>query len=64
MPKGTVPGDRVFRFRSRARKLNKKWKPFILRDIRSTPYRWSYSGESIVTLRYLRPGDGKHSSSV
>ncbi|KAJ2926906.1 hypothetical protein H1R20_g10168, partial [Candolleomyces eurysporus] len=42
----TIPGDDVFEFRSRAKKLLDKWKPFILRDVLrdslASPYIWRY----------------------
>ncbi|KAJ2926905.1 hypothetical protein H1R20_g10169, partial [Candolleomyces eurysporus] len=42
----TIPGDNVFEFRFRAKKLLYKWKPFILRDVLrdslADPYIWKY----------------------
>ncbi|KAJ3515393.1 hypothetical protein NMY22_g14462 [Coprinellus aureogranulatus] len=49
---GTVPGDGIFRFRKRARDLCEKWKPFLLRDHRSSPYRLSSTATRVAaTLR-------------
>ncbi|RXW21267.1 hypothetical protein EST38_g4593 [Candolleomyces aberdarensis] len=46
LPPNTIPGDDVLEFRSRAKKLLDKWKPFIMRDILrdslASPYIWRY----------------------
>ncbi|KAJ2930677.1 hypothetical protein H1R20_g6418, partial [Candolleomyces eurysporus] len=51
MPSGRVLGDRVFHFRSRGGALLEKWKPFLLKDIRSFPYRWSHCANGVAFLR-------------
>ncbi|KAF5335519.1 hypothetical protein D9611_012120 [Ephemerocybe angulata] len=35
-------GDRLLRFQSRTKKLLNKWKPYLLRDVRASPYVWRY----------------------
>lgn len=55
---GVIPGDNGFKFRSRAKKLCKKWKPFIIRDIRAFPYRWKFDGHQ-VNIRWHPPSHGK-----
>ncbi|KAF5337259.1 hypothetical protein D9611_002996 [Ephemerocybe angulata] len=48
---GRVPGDHIFRFRYRAGKLCKKWKPFLIRD--AQPYVWSHIGEGTASIRWI-----------
>ncbi|RXW17288.1 hypothetical protein EST38_g8564 [Candolleomyces aberdarensis] len=50
MPYELIPGDDVFKFRSRAKKLLDKWKPSILRDSLASPYIWRY-GRGASTSR-------------
>ncbi|KAJ3549645.1 hypothetical protein NMY22_g795 [Coprinellus aureogranulatus] len=40
--------------RQRAQELLKKWKPYLLTDFRSSPYRWCYVDESTSRIRYVR----------
>ncbi|KAJ3538281.1 hypothetical protein NMY22_g5232 [Coprinellus aureogranulatus] len=40
--------------RQRAQELLKKWKPHLLTDFRSSPYRWCYVDESTSRIRYVR----------
>ncbi|KAF6748585.1 hypothetical protein DFP72DRAFT_1049537 [Ephemerocybe angulata] len=56
-PAGSVPGDRIFKFRQRAKALCDKWKPFLVRDIRSFPYRWIYTTPGEAILRYHDPSN-------
>ncbi|KAF6748605.1 hypothetical protein DFP72DRAFT_916430 [Ephemerocybe angulata] len=50
MEGGKIPGDRVFRFRSRAKRLLAKWKPFLLRDARK--YRWCHYSDGTARMRW------------
>ncbi|KAJ3506991.1 hypothetical protein NMY22_g17075 [Coprinellus aureogranulatus] len=52
---GRIPGDRLFRFRSRAAKLCEKWKPFLLRD--SKPYYWCFTVEETASMRWTPSED-------
>ncbi|KAF5337015.1 hypothetical protein D9611_002946 [Ephemerocybe angulata] len=55
---GTIPGDRVFLYRWRARRLLNKWKPFLLRDARR--FRWCYYyTEGILTLKWGTVWNGR-----
>ncbi|KAF5337027.1 hypothetical protein D9611_002961 [Ephemerocybe angulata] len=56
-PAGSIPGDRIFRFRQRAKALCDKWKPFMVRDVRSFPYRWIYTTPGEAILRYYDPSN-------
>lgn len=49
---GRIPGDSLFRFRSRAGKLCKKWKPFLVRE--AHPYVWSHGGKANASIRWHR----------
>ncbi|KAF5337260.1 hypothetical protein D9611_002997 [Ephemerocybe angulata] len=51
--RGQVPGDPLFQFRSRAGKLLKKWKPFLIRDVNS--YTWGHAGKDITCMKWI-PG--------
>ncbi|TEB05133.1 hypothetical protein FA13DRAFT_1274130 [Coprinellus micaceus] len=57
---GRIPGDRVFRFRSRASKLCEKWKPYLLRD--AEPYYWCFYGEATASMRW-KPSDCSEDTS-
>ncbi|RXW21266.1 hypothetical protein EST38_g4592 [Candolleomyces aberdarensis] len=54
-PRNIIPGDKVFEFRCRAKKLLDKWKPFIMRDILHdslvSPYIWRYERDQARLLR-------------
>ncbi|KAJ2926911.1 hypothetical protein H1R20_g10161, partial [Candolleomyces eurysporus] len=57
MSSNLIPGDDVFEFRSRAKKLLDKWKPFILRDTLASPYTWRYHGSGWARLVCRAPLD-------
>jgi hypothetical protein len=50
---GEIPGDRVYRFRGRARNLCAKWKPLILPSYQADEYRWCYVKEGSARFRYI-----------
>ncbi|KAF6748601.1 hypothetical protein DFP72DRAFT_916413 [Ephemerocybe angulata] len=55
MKTGSVPGDRLFHFRYRAKKLLKRWKPFLLRDARR--YRWCHYARGTACLKWGTSAD-------
>ncbi|TEB28949.1 hypothetical protein FA13DRAFT_1793446 [Coprinellus micaceus] len=54
---GVIVGDRVFRFRTRARKLLSKWKPSILRDTRRFGHRWCQYNEGDLSLKWNKASE-------
>ncbi|KAF6748602.1 hypothetical protein DFP72DRAFT_916418 [Ephemerocybe angulata] len=54
---GTIPGDRIFHFRSRAKKLLATWRPLLLRDARR--YRWCHYTRGAVSLKWGVRGMGR-----
>ncbi|RXW20419.1 hypothetical protein EST38_g5436 [Candolleomyces aberdarensis] len=60
----TLPaGQAIFGIRKRTKELCNKWKPFLLRDSRSTPYRWCYLGEDMAKLKCVTPSDDQDEDS-
>ncbi|KAJ2921042.1 hypothetical protein H1R20_g16055, partial [Candolleomyces eurysporus] len=55
MNAGRIPGDDIFDFRGRVGKLSDKWKPFILRDARKSPYSWRYTANVAANLTCHTP---------
>ncbi|TEB21497.1 hypothetical protein FA13DRAFT_100942 [Coprinellus micaceus] len=52
---GAIPGDKLFNFRKRAAALCEKWKPHLLRNYRSAPYRWYRINRFSAKLVYVGP---------
>ncbi|TEB29372.1 hypothetical protein FA13DRAFT_1734562 [Coprinellus micaceus] len=55
-----LPADIVLLFRARARRLVRKWKPFVLRDAHTAKYRWCYYGGGVVSLKWNGSSKGAY----